>query len=593
MVDGMNLTEFGRLPVIFQGRAKPMDTLARNALKVISNKQSYADQTLHATPRMPAIKWLLDEITFSADAEKHPVYYIPYLEVLDVFQLPRQKHFLYSAEQLKPGWGRFTSAVAEAYDILGRNDDDVKALQDKPQLYRLYDLSRRMGKLDLLRAAFAPAPFPSLPTEQQRQQNPEAAEQTLRKFVEMAMSLPERNQRLLASGPPLTVPLGDRLADWLPYAAAINQAFVNKVLHRQEVSDATLVWDSMLVAYAQGKGDEFNAAVAKYQRMLAASQPQGIDLRKIRFEAFFNQLNPFLLCMALYVLAFVGTAVGWLGWHQPLRRFSFWLILFTFCLHTFGLIGRIYISGRPPVTNLYSSAVFIGWGAVLLSILLECGFRISIGNVVAAVAGFATLFIAHNLAGDGDTFTVLQAVLDTQFWLATHVVTINLGYAATAAAGAFGVCYSLHRLACRQPRRDVLQAITRMTYGSLCFAMVFSFVGTVLGGLWADDSWGRFWGWDPKENGALIIVLWNCLVLHARWDRMIADRGLAVLATLGLIAVSWSWFGTNQLGVGLHAYGFTDAARQGLFVTWGLSLLLAALGLAPVRGTPAATREAV
>ena len=97
-----------------------------------------------------------------------------------------------------------------------------------------------------------------------------------------------------------------------------------------------------------------------------------------------------------------------------------------------------------------------------------------------------------------------------------------------------------------------------MIYGVLCFAIFFSFVGTVLGGLWADDSWGRFWGWDPKENGALIIVIWNALVLHARWDGMVKDRGLAVLAIGGNIAVAWSGFGVNELGAGLHSYGFTQ-----------------------------------
>jgi hypothetical protein len=83
-------------------------------------------------------------------------------------------------------------------------------------------------------------------------------------------------------------------------------------------------------------------------------------------------------------------------------------------------------------------------------------------------------------------------------------------------------------------------------------------VGTVLGGLWADDSWGRFWGWDPKENGALMIVLWNALVLHARWDGIVKDRGLAVLAVGGNIVTAWSWFGVNELGIGLHSYGFTE-----------------------------------
>jgi ABC-type transport system involved in cytochrome c biogenesis permease subunit len=90
----------------------------------------------------------------------------------------------------------------------------------------------------------------------------------------------------------------------------------------------------------------------------------------------------------------------------------------------------------------------------------------------------------------------------------------------------------------------------------VCFGLFFSFVGTVLGGLWGDDSWGRFWGWDPKENGAMMIVLWNALLIHARWDKMIASLGFGILAIFGNIITAWSMFGTNLLGVGLHSYGF-------------------------------------
>jgi ABC-type transport system involved in cytochrome c biogenesis permease subunit len=123
-----------------------------------------------------------------------------------------------------------------------------------------------------------------------------------------------------------------------------------------------------------------------------------------------------------------------------------------------------------------------------------------------------------------------------------------------------------------------------MIYGAVCFAIFFSFVGTVLGGLWADDSWGRFWGWDPKENGALIIVLWNALVLHALWDGMIKERGLAVLVLGGNIVTIWSMFGVNFLGVGLHSYGFSNS---GVWVLPGLvvaaHLALVALGCIPKR----------
>jgi ABC-type transport system involved in cytochrome c biogenesis permease subunit len=256
-----------------------------------------------------------------------------------------------------------------------------------------------------------------------------------------------------------------------------------------------------------------------------------------------------------------------LVWHKPLNRFVSWMLVGIFVLHTFALASRIWLTGRPPVVNLYSSAVFIGWACVLAGLGLESLYRMGIGNLVAALAGGLTLMVAYGL-DSGDTMHVLQAVLDTQFWLSTHVVTVTLGYGATFLAGLLGTCAVVHRIWSRYARRDGAGAIKaahevqdrlyRMTYGVVCFALFFSFIGTVLGGLWADDSWGRFWGWDPKENGALMIVLWNAAVLHARWDRWIGPRGFALFAIGGNIITAWSWFGTNQLGIGLHSYGFTS-----------------------------------
>ena len=204
-------------------------------------------------------------------------------------------------------------------------------------------------------------------------------------------------------------------------------------------------------------------------------------------------------------------------------------------------------------------------------------------TIVAAVAGFTTVLIAGLLASGGeDTVGVMQAVLDTQFWLATHVVCISLGYAATLFAGLFGMLYLLLGLSSPLLNSQLRQILGRIIYGIVCFAILFSFVGTVLGGLWADDSWGRFWGWDPKENGALIIVLWNALVLHARWDKMVGDRGLAVLALGGNIVTAWSWFGVNQLGIGLHSYGFTSGVVRAL-MTFGIYMLICvAFGALPL-----------
>jgi hypothetical protein len=122
-----------------------------------------------------------------------------------------------------------------------------------------------------------------------------------------------------------------------------------------------------------------------------------------------------------------------------------------------------------------------------------------------------------------------------------------------------------------------------MVYGIVCFAALFSFVGTVLGGIWADQSWGRFWGWDPKENGALMIVIWNALILHARWGGLVRERGLMNLAIGGNIVTAWSWFGVNMLGIGLHSYGFMDAAFRWLMLFMGLQVALIVIGSMPQR----------
>jgi ABC-type transport system involved in cytochrome c biogenesis permease subunit len=283
----------------------------------------------------------------------------------------------------------------------------------------------------------------------------------------------------------------------------------------------------------------------------------------------------------LYVVAFVLGVFSWIGWTEPLRRASLWLLVLTFALHTLALVGRIYISGRPPVTNLYSATIFVGWAGVLLALVFESIYRLGLGNIAAAVIGFLTLLVAHNLSLDGDTFIVLQAVLDTQFWLATHVVTVNLGYGATVVAGVWGALYILMAHVFPILDENAPTAIASPTARSACH-IFFSFVGTVLGGLWADDSWGRFWGWDPKENGALIIVLWNALVLHARWGGIVKSRGFATLAVGGNIAVAWSGFGVNEFGVGLHAYGASESSTAMWLLVFATSqLAIMALGAMP------------
>src|SRR5206468_3762169 len=278
---------------------------------------------------------------------------------------------------------------------------------------------------------------------------------------------------------------------------------------------------------------------------------------------------------------FILACASWLVWEQRLGGYAYSLLIFAFLVHRAGLLTRMYLEGRPPVTNLYSSAVFIGWAAVFLGIALERFYRNGIGSATASMVGFITLLIAHHLSMDGDTMEMMRAVLDTNGWLATHVVCVTLGYASTFLAGFLALTYILRGSLTSSLNRETARALLRMVYGIVCFATLFSFVGTILGGIWADQSWGRFWGWDPKENGALLIVLWNALILHARWGGLVRDRGFVNLAVCGNIVTSFSWFGVNMLNIGLHSYGFMDAAFKWLMIFIVSQVVIIGVGLLP------------
>ncbi|OYV03765.1 MAG: hypothetical protein CFE26_20440 [Verrucomicrobiales bacterium VVV1] len=373
-----------------------------------------------------------------------------------------------------------------------------------------------------------------------------------------------------------TAPSGDGADAWKKLPESLIDSIENGSLH-----PSSLAFARMGEAYRGGDTSAFNSAINDYRGWLLENRPG--HLKKSSSESLFNAIAPFYLCMVLYVVAFLCAVISWLGQGSALRQAAFRVLLIGLVLHTLGLATRMLLEGRPPVTNLYSSAIFIGWGAIILSCVLEIFHRNAIGTVVASVIGFATLLIAHHLSLSGDTLEMMRAVLDTNFWLATHVVVITLGYSATFLAGTIATVYLLLRAFVSLPK-FITTALRGMVYGVICFATLASFVGTVLGGIWADQSWGRFWGWDPKENGALLIVIWNAIILHARWGGMIRERGLMVMAVFGNIVTSWSWFGTNMLGIGLHSYGFTDAAFLWLSAFMISQVLVMALGLIRERG---------
>ncbi|MDF1816601.1 MAG: cytochrome c biogenesis protein CcsA [Verrucomicrobiales bacterium] len=312
--------------------------------------------------------------------------------------------------------------------------------------------------------------------------------------------------------------------------------------------------------------------------------------------------------LAWFIVAFLMLAISWL---VPGSRFSKIFVYIAVGLtalalfyDVIGIIQRCVVRARPPITNLYDTIIFITAVAVFLALALEYFTRRGVGLIVAVLAGMGGMFLSlrYEVKEATDTMDPLQAVLDTNFWLATHVTTINIGYAAGLLAMLLGLYYLLHRflrpffkvmksvagkevLDDRQifeedkDTRGLFRSISKMIYGVVCFCLIFAIIGTILGGVWANYSWGRFWGWDPKENGALMICLWSLVILHARMGGFIKDIGIAMNAVfLGMI-VTFSWWGVNNLGIGLHSYGFTQGVWDALYISWTVCGFVMACGI--------------
>ncbi len=547
-----HLNAFGHLPVKYEGRKKPIDTLARNLLTIMSDKQTVRVDG----KKVSAVQWLLDNVSGRRNSMDYKVFRIENLDVLSSLGLAERKGFRYSYREIMPALNRLDSTARSAYGKEERQRDlfDKQVIKTANRIYAYQNMMASFEDPTLLKK-------------------------------EQLLPAAQRYMRLEQFPIPLVVPPHAGNNRWRPLMSTLlasNPIMATLPIGASMKPDPLAEqWSAMLRAYATGDAASFNRIIGQYTAAIAAETPD--VLNKLGFELFYNRLGAFMKSAQLYLLVFVLSCFGWLSRKRGPISAALALMICAFIPHTFAIIARCFLSGYPPVTNLYSSAIFIGWAAVLTGIVLELLYRKAdgMGNLVGSIAGFATLLIAHFLAGDGDTMQQMRAVLDTRFWLATHVITITLGYMATFVAGTLGVFYIFSGLFTRRLDEATNDNMYRMIYGTTCFALLLSFVGTVLGGLWADDSWGRFWGWDPKENGALLIVLWNAIMLHARYGMMVKNRGFAVMAVFGNIVTAWSWFGVNQLSVGLHSYGFTQSASFWLLVFVSSQLAIVLLGLLP------------
>lgn len=334
--------------------------------------------------------------------------------------------------------------------------------------------------------------------------------------------------------------------------------------------------------FATADATSRSRALLAFREAVVGEAARRGEYGKIELENYYLEASWHYRALHWFLLALIVVAAGWM---VPRSRFLWGAGLLATIVPLGMLVTdialRCAVRGRPPILNLYDTFLFIAAIGVLSAVAAEYFTRRRVAISLAPVFGALLVMLARAFeveSGD-DQMAPLQAVLDTNYYLATHVTSINMGYAAGMFASFLGTAWLLlQAIGFRRDDESFHKGVVRATYGVTAFGLVFAVFGTIYGGVWANDSWGRFWGWDPKENGALLICIAQVALIHARMAGWVRDFGFCFFAALTGIVVAFSWFHVNLLGIGLHAYGFSSATKVALFRYYEIQLGLTVLG---------------
>ena len=591
---GFSAASFGSVTVLENGRKKPFDTFARNKLLQYSGKRRLAESS--------ALQWLCRVLFTPEKADFDKVFLINNPEVARTLGIPPERKRRYSYAAL--------SAAAEAlqryYNAARKTSADRQSSFDR-EILRIYTNLIDYRSLASTFSFLLPDPVfhieaadttPDLPRVLIDPHMPPSFLDMLRlqPFLARRMtairntgtdsltavdhSIIEITRTMYAissaaeNTPPHLIPVREKGDDmwYSPWGCIAAQR--SKALSQPALQALITIYH----AYGTGNQKRFDDAVTTFSAAVRSSLSAGA-LPDTALELFYNRLGAFFIAKIILGIAALFALAALFSRGKTAARCSTAGIAAGWLLCTTGIILRMIIMRHPPVTNLYETFIFVAWATIIIGLILEFLRIRSIGLLTASLSGFIFLHVAGRFAADGDTLGMLAAVLDSGFWLTTHIITIALGYAGCLGAGFIAHVYLLHRVL-RAGNQERLGRIAGAVYGVFAFGMLFTVTGTVTGGMWADQAWGRFWGWDPKENGALLIILWCMIVFHARRGRMIADTGMAIGAIIAAMLVMCTWIGVNLLGTGLHSYGFTASGAKLLFgYTGGEMIFLGIIGI--------------
>lgn len=332
--------------------------------------------------------------------------------------------------------------------------------------------------------------------------------------------------------------------------------------HHGNFMEVTKAFVAKIAAEVDGKGNpkelnaNFDEAVKNFKQAIGSGNL--VSTTDMKIEVFFNESHPFGWSAIVYGLSLIFFIIAWIMNKKWAEKLGFGALYLALALHVLGFGLRCYLTGHPPVTNMYETVVWVALGAVVFALLLYYYMKnrfLLLGG--AMVATFCMIIADTAPVILDNSIQPLEAVLRSNYWLTIHVLTITISYSAFFLALALGDLGLFYFIKGEAKHKEEIKTIAQSIYRAMQIGIAFLAPGILLGGIWADYSWGRFWGWDPKETWALIALLGYVAVLHGRLVGMIKDFGMIASGVGTFSLVIMAWYGVNfVLGAGLHSYGF-------------------------------------
>lgn len=549
----LDYNAFSQLPVLHEGRVKPLDSFARIQLRELSGKETWNGK--------PAIEWLAESLFDPAAAAQEPVMAIPHDWQRELGLEDRK---LYALDEII----RALRGHKKTAEIL-ENTDPEKLTPAQNELRRIYHAT--LVYHELLQSFSFLLP---LSVDVPKKYKAKKTEGTYLDFLSVQAEMQKEIAAIIKKKGTNIRKYSDeetRVIDFvytleeISAAGTKNDTFkvvrANNVwlspwelLLQENVSIET--WKSAANFYRTGDASGWIAATK-------ALRDENISQSRLWLERTYNQTDPFRAAIGFYVLGMILLAAEI---HRKSNRLTFPLLCLGLGLfsHAAGIAMRIYILERAPVGTLYESLLFVSLICAASGLFLFLRRR-NYSAYFAATGSAAFLLLSAPFMQKSDDMEMLVAVLNTNFWLAVHVLCITAGYGISILTAVLAHIW----LYLRWKGADALSLLQYRIYKISLVALLLTAVGTILGGIWADQSWGRFWGWDPKENGALLIVLWIIWMQHGRVAGLLKPISFAATAAFLNVIVALAWFGVNLLSVGLHSYGFING------IAWALTIFVA------------------